>query len=801
MFTLLAEVGEGIVLTPEAASLAPADLKLELREDGSARLIGKEDAGASAESALCIGRDAELAAIDAHLDEGGRRVVIEGPPGSGKSTVLRASMARRASGRSVLVEARHHGHEPLGALTAALAIEPPTSEHIDVAIDARRVAVIDALGALLSELDDGALVLFVDDADRLDGAASALLDDLPFVFEGRPLAVVSSERASPAARVSEAPTSAADVLLSDALRGEGRSALGRDARIVLGPLSIPVVRALLTARYGAMIDGRRIGEIAERAGGNPLFAEQLARASKHGGGSLGLPLTIESAVQAQLDHLAPELAQAVYSLSVVGFEGDATSVRAALGAQAGGWMAALEDRGVIRRVDHGFRFRYRVAQEVAYAAIDEAERVRLHRELARRLARVIDEAPRAGGHGLSPDRVLEHAERGGDEALAGRFALEAFFHAAEVGDGPRALALVERARRSTDTPFRCLFLAAQAAAFVRSGESEPLLTAARDAARTPHERALCLTELAEHRRRAGDRDGAQMLLDEVGALLSGDETSEVAARARCRAALLAIGRGSMERAREALAIPSLASLPDAVAALVWDTRGYLAGATGDLGARLAAYERAAELYAACGDVRRNAGASANLGDTQHTIGDDDAAERTLRRAIDGARKVGNTLTEAYALTNLGAVLRRRGRLREAAATLETAAARASAVGDARLSRMIALHTARARGRDVDDATLAATEDDPTLFATALTLRLTHGTPSADVLDAAAALLASSDVEQGVLELGAALFARRPDPAVRAAIEAQMARAVLTLGEGERAAYARTARATLGAGFD
>jgi len=511
-----------------------------------------------------------------------------------------------------------------------------------------------------------------------------------------------------------------------------------------------------------MIEARRIGEIAERAGGNPLFAEQLARAAGSLGEAFGLPLTVESAVQAQLDHLSPELLQAVYSLAVVGFEGDAISVRAALGTRAGGLIAALEDRGVLRRIEGGFRFKYRVAQEVAYAAIDEAERVRLHGELAHRLADASD------AHEVSPDSVLEHAERGGDEALAGRFALEAFFRAAKTGDGPRALLLVERARRSTDRPFQCLFLAAQAAAFVRSSESEPLLSAALQAARTGHERALCQIELAEHRRRAGDRDAARALLLEAGAQvqdMQGDEASEVAARARCREALLPVSEGSNQIAEEALAIEDLSPLPAAIQALVWDTRGYVAGAASDLGARLEAYEHAAALYAQAGDVRRNAGASANLGDTQHVIGDDLAAEKTLRRAIEGARKVGNTLTEAYALTDLGTVLRQRGRLREAQLMLDTAQARASAVGDLRLQTMIALYRVQVQGVDVGDEALRETIDDPTLPAAALTLRMEHGAPSTAQLDTAEALLSSSDVEQGVLELGGALYRRRATPEV------------------------------------
>jgi len=102
--------------------------------------------------------------------------------------------------------------------------------------------VIDALGARLAELDasgtpGGPAMIFVDDAERLDAMGRALLDDLPFIFEGRPLAIVTSERTS-SPLVSEAPTSAAD----EAMQNDTVHIDARRARIVLGPLSSPVVR-------------------------------------------------------------------------------------------------------------------------------------------------------------------------------------------------------------------------------------------------------------------------------------------------------------------------------------------------------------------------------------------------------------------------------------------------------------------------------------------------------------------------------------------------------------------------------
>jgi tetratricopeptide (TPR) repeat protein len=218
------------------------------------------------------------------------------------------------------------------------------------------------------------------------------------------------------------------------------------------------------------------------------------------------------------------------------------------------------------------------------------------------------------------------------------------------------------------------------------------------------------------------------------------------------------------------------------AAWVWDTRGYVHGARGELGARRIAYERAAALYAEIGDVRREAGASANLGDTLREIGDLVPAEQALRRAIEAARRVGNGLTEAYATANLAATLLAAGRTREAVATLELAASRAAAVRDTRLVCVIALRRART-GRALtaeEREQISALGVDTTLRALELLARL-EGTPTPEELGEATALLENEGaIEEGALELAAALVRHRPSERMRELAIARAERTYATL---------------------
>ena len=195
-----------------------------------------------------IGRDRELAALDAVLDDASlwaTAAVLVGPAGAGKTTLWRAAVDRaRARGRRVLdasparAEARL-SYAALGDLLSTLDdtewahVPGPQRRALDVALlrvepggqpaEARAVAV--GLVTLLRSLVlvDAPLMVAIDDAQWLDGPSSAAITYAIRRLEDVPIVVLASIRADP----EEAPPALVDAMAAWPVR-----------EIVVGPLSV-----------------------------------------------------------------------------------------------------------------------------------------------------------------------------------------------------------------------------------------------------------------------------------------------------------------------------------------------------------------------------------------------------------------------------------------------------------------------------------------------------------------------------------------------------------------------------------
>ncbi|MFO0682095.1 MAG: protein kinase [Sandaracinus sp.] len=706
---------------------------------GVRRVLGLAEAPPST---LLHGRDAELdrlgrLAAQVARERQARSLLCIGPPGIGKTALVRGWIARDPSLRAVVAVATPERSEPLAPFLDALAIARVAETDPQRALDKRRVKVLDAIAAEL-EASAELLVLALEDAQWSDPASLALLRELPDLFAGRPLAIVVTAREA--------------IALPDV-----------EELLTLAPLGAAAVRALAERDLGRPVSGALASELAERSGGNPLYVEQLLRLGPTEGtgsteGRPALPATIESAVQAQIDLLPATLRETVLRLAVMGAVCDAADVRRVLGRSGESWVAHLVELGILeRRFVHGralVAFRSRVVAEVAYGTFDPEGAAHLHREVAARLS----EEPVTDA-----EAVVRHALAGGDAALAGRFARIASAEAARIGHGAAVLRLLPTALEgaSREETYALTWRAAEAAAFAEgAGRHRELLEKALAAASGEAERARVEVELAERLRREGRVAEAERHLSRA---LAAPLDASSRARVACRVAL---ARGAEGRAAEALALlPSGGeSLDAATEALVWDTRGYLHGAVGALGDRRRAYARAAERYEAAGDLRRAAGALSNLGDSMLRIGALEDAERTLRSAVEAARRVGNALTEAYARANLGVALAWLGREREARRTLESAEALAARLGEARLGVVARVYRSR-----VDPAidlralerALEGREGDPTLRML-VGARLLEIAPDAARIAAAEALVSHAhEVEEGALDLCEALAAASP----------------------------------------
>ncbi|MGW7384952.1 AAA family ATPase [Streptomyces sp. NPDC054794] len=264
---------------------------------------------------LVIGRDEPIGAAREQLASGGS-VLLHGPAGIGKSTVLRALAAEYAgAARTVLrcSATESESHLPFLALADLLGLvldqvsgRLPAAQRtaLESALTGRgesslqrdglalRLAVLSALRALAAE---GTVLIVADDLQWLDPASSELLG-----FAAR--------------RLGDTP-----VQLLCAVRTEGQeydrhlSASPPDTVAVrLNPLSRNQVSALLDHRGYAGLTRSTVREIHRTSGGNPLFALELGRALAENptpprpGEPLPVPTSLRALVLSRLDMLSVE---------------------------------------------------------------------------------------------------------------------------------------------------------------------------------------------------------------------------------------------------------------------------------------------------------------------------------------------------------------------------------------------------------------------------------------------------------------------------------------------------------------
>ena len=109
--------------------------------------------------------------------------------------------------------------------------------------------------------------------------------------------------------------------------------------IDLGPLRVPEANALAAAYLEANSEFAK--RCVERAAGNPLFLEQLLRHAE-GAAEAAVPGSVQSLVQARLDHLAAPDKQAVQAAAVFGQRFALDALRHVLGDPRYGCAALVE---------------------------------------------------------------------------------------------------------------------------------------------------------------------------------------------------------------------------------------------------------------------------------------------------------------------------------------------------------------------------------------------------------------------------------------------------------------------------
>jgi len=398
--------------------------------------IGSRDGLVGRAEAALVGRRWEMAALDAMVDRaiGGRGGVVNlvGPPGIGKSRSARAAAALAAA-RGVEVFwafCESHAHDvPFYAVTRLLRVAHGVADlDGEAAREKVRVRVPDADPQDLLLLDDllgiaqpGMPLPQIDpDARRrrltamINGASLARTEPALFIIEDLHWIDAVSESML-ADFLSVIPRTSSMVLITS--RPEYRGALTRvpgAQTIALAALGDSDTTALLGELLGSDPSvGELAAIIAERAAGNPFFAEEMVRelvqrgvlVGQRGGyvcradvAELSVPATVQAAIEARIDRLNTAARQTLNAASVIGVR-FGTELLAALGIDP--VFDELLSAELIDQVrftpSAEYAFHHPLIRAVAYESQLKSDRAEWHR----RLAAAIQER--------APDSVEENA--------------------------------------------------------------------------------------------------------------------------------------------------------------------------------------------------------------------------------------------------------------------------------------------------------------------------------------------------------------------------------------------------------
>jgi class 3 adenylate cyclase len=222
--------------------------------------------------------------------------------------------------------------------------------------------------------------------------------------------------------------------LLDARPGWG-GGLSAYSALPLRPLGAADASELASQRlstFGAD-DAQRAGKLAELAGGNPFFIEQLAAAVRETDEGDPLPTSIRGIVAARLDALPPPERLVLLNASVAG----KTFWRGVLermsdgGDGLGEALIALERRDLIRREtvsaiegDEQYSFTHVLVRDSAYELLPRARRQERHRVTAQFLEDVTAEVGEAGAATARHWRAAGDTERASEYYVAAAEAAE-----------------------------------------------------------------------------------------------------------------------------------------------------------------------------------------------------------------------------------------------------------------------------------------------------------------------------------------------------------------------------------------
>ena len=417
--------------------------------------------------------------------------------------------------------------------------------------------------------DERPLVLVFDDLHWADEGLLDFVDHLVDWAGGFPILVVCTARP--------------ELLLRRAGWGGGKP---NAATLSLSPLDDDQTARLLAALLErSVLPVETQTALLQRAGGNPLYAEEFVRMVGDRGlegkdGELPLPESVQGIVAARLDGLPDDEKSLLHDAAVIGkvfWLGAASGVGGLERSTAEDALHRLERKEFVRRERRSsmageteYAFRHLLVRDVAYGQIPRAHRAEKHRTAAEWIeasGRLEDNAELVAHHYLT---ALDLAEAAGRTTASlterARLALR------EAGDRASALSAYPTARRfygaavelwPADDPDRphLLLRYGRAISWIEATAAFDVLTEARDAflaaddAETAAEAEMMLAEAVWL---TGQRDRAFERLHAAEALIAREESSPAKALVLANVSRFAMLAGEKEKAirvgREALAM-------------------------------------------------------------------------------------------------------------------------------------------------------------------------------------------------------------------------------------------------------
>ena len=374
---------------------------------------------------VLVGRESETAVLAGLVTKvaggAGSAVLIEGEPGVGKSTLVRAALATAPAGIPVFWGAGDELGQalPLLPMLEALRLREPSADPRRTAILAllrgelapergtdASVALAEQLLALVTEeCARGPVVLVIDDLQWADQASIALWGRLARLVPQLPLLLAGTMRPVPQRDELEAM----------------RRAAGDVERIKLAGLPDDAVAALVGALVGARPDSRLL-RLASGAAGNPLYITELIGALARGSGvvitesgtaqlaSGSAPESLSAAIADRLGFVSGEVREVLRAAALLGVEFSVSDLAIVLHRSVPELITAVDQAaaaGVLAQSGTGLGFRHQLIRAALYDAIQPPVRAAWHREAARALAEAGAPADRVArqllGAGGGPD--------------------------------------------------------------------------------------------------------------------------------------------------------------------------------------------------------------------------------------------------------------------------------------------------------------------------------------------------------------------------------------------------------------